>query len=174
MRYRPKARVAPCSGNGPVARSSDSMPFNIQAVLLGRAAFLASFLLSGSSSLQAQTPCPAPGVSALESGWRAYRGDSLQKAIRQFELAHRLCPENLDAGVGLGFALLRSGHVRRSDSLFQSVLARSPSNADAWGGPRPCRATVGRLKPVYDSIRALWGAAPSREPARPVRPAPSN
>ena len=98
MRYRPRARVAPCSGNGPVARSSDSMPFNIQAVLLGRAAFLASFLLSGSSSLQAQTPCPAPGVSALEGGWRAYRGDSLQKAIRQFELAHRLCPENLDAG----------------------------------------------------------------------------
>jgi len=110
------------------------MTWNIQAVQLARAGFLVGSLLLGPSFLQAQTPCPAAGVSALESGWRASRADSLPKAIRQFELAQRLCPDNLDAGVGLGFALLRSGNVKRADSLFRSVLARSPGNSDAWEG----------------------------------------
>jgi hypothetical protein len=39
-----------------------------------------------------------------------------------------------------------------------------------WAEPR----SHSRLKPVYDSLKALWGAAPSPAPARPVRPAPSN
>jgi hypothetical protein len=40
----------------------------------------------------------------------------------------------------------------------------------SWTEPR----FHARLKPVYDSIKALWGAAPSRAPARRVPPAPSN
>ena len=31
-----------------------------------------------------------------------------------------------------------------------------------------------RLKPVFDSLKEVWGAPPSREPARPARRAPSN
>lgn len=166
MRYRPRARVAPCSGNGPVARSSDSMPLNIQAVRLARAGFLASSLLSGPSFLQAQTPCPPSGVSALESGWRAYRADSLPKAIGQFELAQRLCPDNLDAGVGLGFALLRSGDVRRSDSLFQSVLARSPGNSDAWEGRARAALRLGDSLGAIDAGRRAMALAPDNHELR--------
>jgi hypothetical protein len=39
-----------------------------------------------------------------------------------------------------------------------------------WTEPR----SHARLKPVYDSIRTLWRAAPSAAPARPERTAPSN
>jgi hypothetical protein len=48
--------------------------------------------------------------------------------------------------------------------------AFTPWRWSGWTEPR----SHARLKPVYDSIRALWGAAPSRAPARPARPAPSN
>jgi hypothetical protein len=39
-----------------------------------------------------------------------------------------------------------------------------------WAEPR----SQARLKPVYDSLKMLWRAAPSGEPARPGRRAPSN
>jgi hypothetical protein len=39
-----------------------------------------------------------------------------------------------------------------------------------WTEPR----SYGRLKPVYDSLRLLWRAAPAGAPTRPARTAPSN
>jgi hypothetical protein len=39
-----------------------------------------------------------------------------------------------------------------------------------WTEPR----SHARLKPVYDSLKALWGGGPSPAPARPAQPAPSN
>jgi hypothetical protein len=163
------------------------MPLNIQAVQLARAAFAAASLFSEASFLQAQATCPSPAVSALENGWRAYRADSMPQAIRQFELAQRLCPDNLDAGVGLGFAFLHSGDVRRSDSLFRSVLDRNPGNSDAWEGQARAALRLGdslgaveagrravalvpdnhELRSFLDRIAPDW----SRPVARPNRPA---
>jgi hypothetical protein len=110
----------------------------------------------------------------------------LPAAIRQFELAHRLCPGNLDAGVGLGFAWLQSGDVRRSDSLFRSLLRRRPDNSDAWDGRARAALRLGdtvgaveagrrslTLAPGNDELRALLDRL-SPDWSRPVvRPARS-
>jgi hypothetical protein len=70
----------------------------------------------------------------MEGGWKAYRSGSLHEANERFEQAQHLCPQNLDAGVGLGLTQLRLGQVARADSLFRNVLARSSINSDAWEG----------------------------------------
>jgi hypothetical protein len=48
--------------------------------------------------------------------------------------------------------------------------AFAPWRWTGWTAPR----FHARLKPVYDSIKVVWGAAPSGARARPVPPAPSN
>lgn len=164
------------------------MSLNIQAVLLARAAFLTSFLLLGPGLLQAQKSCPPSAISALESGWRAYRADSLFKAIQQFERAGRLCPANLDAVVGHGLASLRAGSVKRSDSLFLAVLARSPGNSDAWEGHTRALLRLGdsagaisagrramalapdnaELRLFLERIAPDWNRPPHRKPVRPA------
>jgi hypothetical protein len=108
------------------------MQLNLHAVPLVRAAF--ALLLWPPTAVDAQAPCPSSGSVALERAWRAYRADSLQVALKQFEQAHRICPENLDAKVGVGLALLRSGRVAPADSVFLTVLTRSATNSDAWEG----------------------------------------
>lgn len=149
---------------------------------------MTSSLVLGPGLLQAQKPCPTSGVSALQSGWRAYRGDSLPKAIQQFELAQRLCPANLDAVVGHGLALLRTGNLKRSDSLFLTVLARSPGNSDAWEGHARATLRLGdsvgaiaagrralalapdnaELRALLDRIAPDWDRPRHRPPVRPA------
>ncbi|MDQ3222461.1 MAG: tetratricopeptide repeat protein, partial [Gemmatimonadota bacterium] len=114
--------------------------------------------------------------------------DSLPKAIKHFEQAQRLCPDNLDAGVGHGLALLRSGNVRRSDSLFRAVLARDPRNSDAWEGRARAALRLGdsvdavaagrraiALSPDNDDLRSFldriapdWSRPVTQRPVRPA------
>jgi hypothetical protein len=124
IRDRPTIRVSP--------DSSVSMTLNIQAAQTLRALTALAMLLP--AMVQGQTPCPPQGISALDSGWIAYRTDSNQVAAARFERAQRVCPDNPDAKVGLGFSLLRLGQVGRADSLFRVVLSRSTTNSDAWEG----------------------------------------
>jgi hypothetical protein len=91
-------------------------------------------LLRITSPALAQAPCPATADSVLKSGWQAYRANSMESAADSFTRAHRLCPRNLDALVGLGFARLRQGRVRLADSLFGKVLDRDSTSSDAWEG----------------------------------------
>ena len=114
----------------------------------------------------AQTPCPATTDSAVESGWRAYRADSLVIALKAFTQALRLCPGQLDAKVGVGFTLLRSGEARRADSLFGEVLARSATNSDAWDGRARAALRLGdTVRAVSAGARALQ-LAPKNEELR--------
>ena len=108
------------------------MPLNIHVAPRACAVLIALLLSPGSAA--AQTRCPAATDSALASGWRAYRTDSLPAALTRFNRAHELCPDNLDAKVGLGFTLLRSGQPRRADVLFGEVLTQSATHSDAWEG----------------------------------------
>ena len=67
----------------------------------------------------------------------------------------------------------RPGVVGALPSLEQGVwrAARfTPWRWPSWTEPR----SHARLKPVYDSIREVWRAAPSRAPVRPGRRVPSN
>ena len=134
--------------------------------------------------LPSQTPCPPPAAAALEGGWRAYRSDSVSQALRQFRLANRLCPENLDTGVGLGFALLRSDQVGPADSVFLSLLARNATNSDAWEGRARTALRLGDSAAAINAGRRAVTLAPgnaelrqlldrlSPEWDRPVAPAP--
>ena len=90
----------------------------------------------------------------------------MPKAIAQFELAQRLCPDNLDAGVGLGFALLRSGNVRGSDSLFRWVLARRPGNSDAWEGRARAALRLGDTLSALEAGRRAMALAPDNHDLR--------
>jgi len=125
MRDRPRIRVLP--------GSELSMKINLHALVIARATLVVALLLRPATA-HPQAACPPSASATLERAWRAYRADSLAVAVTQFELARRLCPDNLDASVGLGFSLLRSNKVRHADSLFRVVLARSPTNSDAWEG----------------------------------------
>ncbi|HEU4682403.1 MAG TPA: hypothetical protein VFS51_11685 [Gemmatimonadales bacterium] len=116
--------------------------------------------------LAAQTPCPAAADSALESGWRAYRADSLPAALFRFDRAHRLCPDNLDATVGLGFTLLRSSQPRRADTLFGEVLARNAANSDAWEGRTRASLRLGDTARAVAAGRRAMALAPSNRELR--------
>ncbi|MGH7510175.1 MAG: tetratricopeptide repeat protein [Gemmatimonadales bacterium] len=140
------------------------MPFNIVARLAGPV--LATALLVTPALLWAQAPCPPAAASALRTGWRAYRSDSLALAIEGFDRAHRLCPENLDATVGLGFAWLRSGQPRRADSLFASVLARNAANSDAWEGRARAALVLGDTAAAVSAGRRSLALASRNEALR--------
>src|SRR3954465_1163080 len=105
------------------------MTLKILAATGLRAAAIAIFFLPVRAELAAQITCPPKAVAVLDSGWVAYRGDSNRVAALQFDFAQRLCPENLDAKVGLGFALLRVGQAGRADSMFRVVLPRTATNS---------------------------------------------
>jgi hypothetical protein len=161
------------------------MPLNIHIARPACAA-LAAALLSSSSAV-AQTPCPVTTDSAVERGWRAYRADSLAIALAGFNRALQLCPGHLDAKVGVGFTLLRSGQPRRADTLFGEVLARSGTNSDAWDGRARAALRLGdtaralsagaralQLAPKNEDLRVLldriapdWGRPVAAKPDRP-------
>ncbi len=128
------------------------MKFKLPALVFTRAALL-GLLVFWPRSSQGQGPCPPAGVIALERGWRAYRSDSLSVALAQFHFARGLCPENLDASVGLGFSLLRLGKLGPADSVFRVVLARSPRNPDAWEGRTRAALRLGDTVAAIDAGR---------------------
>ncbi len=123
-------------------------------------------LLFSTSLLQGQTPCPPSGTTALESAWRAYRTDSLPEAIKRFELAQRLCPDNLDAGVGLANALLRSNKIKQANTIFLKVLARSANNSDAWEGHARASARLGDSVAALQAARRAMALAPGNPEVR--------
>jgi tetratricopeptide (TPR) repeat protein len=123
-------------------------------------------LLSSPPALQGQTPCPPAADSALQKGWLAYRGNSIETAVAWFDRTLRFCPGNLDAKVGLGFARLRQGRTQRADSLFQIVIARSASNADAWEGRARSAVRLGDTAAAITAGRRALGLAPKNHELR--------
>ncbi|MFL5402310.1 MAG: tetratricopeptide repeat protein [Gemmatimonadales bacterium] len=113
-----------------------------------------------------QSPCSAPALAVLQSGWLAYRADSNEVAAARFETAQRLCPNNIDAQVGLGFALLRLGRVQRADSLFEAVLARTGTNSDAWEGRARAALRLGDTAAALSSARSALALAPNNRELR--------
>jgi hypothetical protein len=102
----------------------------------------------------------------MEGGWKAYRSGSITEANDRFEQAHRLCPQNLDAGVGLGLTQLRLGQVVRADSLFRGVLARSSTNSDAWEGRAHSAYRLGDVGAAVAAGRRALQLAPNNPELR--------
>ncbi len=165
MRDRPSSQVAlDCSSERPAGRSSCSMKFNLHALLVACATIAAGLLWPAPG--HSQTPCHASGALALDQAWRAYRADSLTVALKQFELARRLCPANLDASVGLGFALLRSNKGRQAESLFLEVIQRDPANSDAWEGRARSALRLGDSAAAIEAGRRALSLAPANAELR--------
>lgn len=120
----------------------------------------AGLLLSRPPQLHPQSHCPPVGAAAQERAWRAYRADSIPQALEHFKLAGRLCPDDLDAKVGLGFALLHSDVVRSADSIFLTVLARSATNSDAWEGHARSAYRLGDSAAATEAGRKALALAP--------------
>ncbi len=123
-------------------------------------------LVSGAHPASAQTRCPPAGSVALERAWRAYRSDSLPLAKSQFQLAHRLCPGNLDADIGLGFTILRSNQTEVADSIFRAVVERSARNSDAWEGHARTRLRLGDTVAAVEAGRRALSLAPGNAELR--------
>ena len=130
----------------------------------------------------AQTRCPRSADSALTAGWLSYRANSIGNAAEKFALAHRLCPQNLDAQVGLGFARLRQGQLPQADSLFRDVLTRDSTSSDAWEGRARTRYRLGDTSSAVAAGRRALVLAPNNPDLRSLldkispdwgRPAPS-
>ncbi|HMV34230.1 MAG TPA: hypothetical protein PKA50_19090, partial [Gemmatimonadales bacterium] len=85
------------------------------------------------ATLQAP-PCPPEAGRLVAAGWIAYRSDSIAVAAARFREADRLCDGQLDAKVGLGYALLRQDQAGAADSLFALVTRGDSLNGDAWDG----------------------------------------
>ena len=162
------------------------MKFNLHALRVACATVAVALLWPDRG--HSQTPCQPSGATALDRAWRAYRADSLPLALKEFELAHRLCPANLDASVGLGFALLRSNKARQAQSLFLEVIQRDPRNSDAWEGRARSALRLGdstaaieagrralslapgnaELRRLLDQMAPDWDRPPTAAPARPA------
>ena len=151
--------MVPCSATLPPKDSSLSMQLNLHASALVRAA--AWLPLFWAAPAGAQTVCPPSAAVALERAWSAYRSDSLRLAVSQFQVAHRLCPDNLDAEIGLGFAMLRSNRPRSADSIFQAVLARTAANSDAWEGRARAALRLGDTAAAVEAGRKALTLAPA-------------
>jgi Tetratricopeptide repeat len=81
-------------------------------------------------------------------------------------VARRLCPKNLDAPVGMGFAQLRNGRAREAAALFDLVLTRDSSNSDAWEGRARSRLRLGDTTGAIAAARRSLGLSPANEDLR--------
>jgi hypothetical protein len=142
------------------------MQLNIATRHPDRVGVAVGLLLLAARALPAQTPCPPAADSAVESGWKAYRSNSIQEAAERFELARRLCPQTIDASVGLGLVRLRLGQVASADSLFRSVLARNSANSDAWEGRARSAYRLGDTAAAVAAGRRALELAPNNEELR--------
>lgn len=104
---------------------------NLHSLLAAVAGFA---LLAAGRPTRSPGPCPPEAAELVAAAWRAYRTDSIPVAAERFARADRLCEDNFDAKVGLGYTHLRSDRVAEADSLFTLVTTRAPANGDAWDG----------------------------------------
>jgi hypothetical protein len=123
-------------------------------------------LASAALPATAQTRCPPLADSALQLGWRSYRSDLLESAAQSFEQAYRICPRNLDALAGLGFARLRQRQLKAADSVFQRILARDSLSADGWEGRARSRLRLGDTAAALAAGRRALSLAPMNHDLR--------
>ena len=152
------------------------------------AALLASAFLMLAPPARAAARCPPTVGDLVDAGWKAYRADSIALAAARFQRADHLCPEGLDARVGLGYAWLRLGVPARAESLLSRVVSADSGYTDAWAGlmyaARRCghdslavraarrvlRVTPGDTdaKAVLDALSPGWDARPRALATRPA------
>lgn len=112
--------------------------------------------------------CPPLAGELVDAGWQAYRTDSIATALERFGRADRICPEGLDAKVGLGYAWLRLSVPARAESLFGVVVATDSSYADAWQGLMFAARRNHHDAVALRAARTAWRLAPGDADVRAV------
>ncbi|MER5545052.1 tetratricopeptide repeat protein [Streptomyces sp. NPDC002589] len=84
------------------------------------------------------------------------RGDP-QDALRHFEAAVRLDPDQRAAQAGRGRALATLGHTEQAFAAYQAALARHPSPRDAYelGELYEARGMTRSARDAYEQVKAL-------------------
>jgi tetratricopeptide (TPR) repeat protein len=95
-------------------------------------------------ALQSLCPHDSAARAALDQGWRSFRADQTEAAIRSFAVADSLCPALRGARTGLGFALLRLGKVEESETEFRLAAEADSSDGDAFYGLGLANRRLGR------------------------------
>jgi len=118
--------------------------------------------------LCAAPPCPPEASELVAAGWRAYRADSIRVAAERFARSDRLCENNLDAKIGLGYALLRQDRLAGADSLFLIVARQDDANGDAWDGLTLTRWRRGDRSGTLEAARRAIRLHPDNETTRGI------
>jgi hypothetical protein len=112
------------------------------------------------SPARASVHCPPEVGELVDAGWKAYRADSIAISAVRFQRADRLCPDGLDARVGLGYVWLRLGNPGRAESLLSQVVSADSSYADAWQGLMRAARRAGHDSLALRAAHRAWALAP--------------
>ncbi len=130
---------------------------------------LLSFACIGLAGLAlTRPPCPPEAAALVTAGWTAYRGDSMTVALARFARADSLCPEGLDAKVGLGNVRLRRGELPAAESLFVLIARRDSANGDAWDGLALARYRRGDAAGALSAARRAIARHPDNTATRAI------
>jgi len=119
-------------------------------------------------ALACAAPCPPEAAALVDSAWTAYRSEAIAVAGERFARADRLCTNNFDAKVGLGFVRLRQHNVPEADSLFRLVTRAESTNGDAWDGLTLTRWRMGDRAGALAAGRRALALHPKNEITRVI------
>lgn len=94
----------------------------------------------------------APAPSPYDEGVAARHAGDIPRAVTLLERAAADQPENADAHLQLGYALLAAGRLDEAEAAFQRTLAIAPAYADASEG----LALVARRRATDDSAKLAY------------------
>jgi tetratricopeptide (TPR) repeat protein len=101
-----------------------------------------------------------PGVAA---GYAAYQTGDLVAARRNYELALRAEPRNIDALLGLAAVELRAGQYSTADRYYQRVLRLDPRNPHAQAGMLALRSEQVNPVAAESQVKSLLAREPDAE-----------
>jgi tetratricopeptide (TPR) repeat protein len=131
----------------------------------GSVALISMGLLSGATGVAAQDVCPGASGPEAEAGWRAYRGNEIQRARRHFEAALSRCDDAHYARTGLGYVTLREGDEQGAIALWTVVVGVEPDNIDALVGIGLAAWRLGNLEAVRGSFEHVLKLVPDQPTA---------
>jgi tetratricopeptide (TPR) repeat protein len=126
--------------------------------------FLLSLLLRA-DLVSAQDACPRASGPEAAAGWRAYRGNEIERARRHFEAALSRCDDSQYARTGLGYVSLREGDAAGAIALWTEVVTVEPDNVDALVGLGLAAWRLGDLTAVREHFEHVIRVQPDHSTA---------
>jgi tetratricopeptide (TPR) repeat protein len=122
-------------------------------------------IVFGPEGIAAQDMCPAVSGPEAEAGWRAYRGNEIERARRHFEAALSRCEDAQYARTGLAYVTLREGDEQGAIAMWTVVVAAEPNNVDALVGMGLAAWRLGDLESVREYFEHVLEVVPDHPTA---------